>query len=99
MQRILCLQFHFNSSLDVLIYTSLPSLPVADLFSLHRAAFHINTCPFVLLLPEDEDEKHEQHAEGGHVVHSLHQYHQLPPQGRHEPHKLNDPQQSEGPQH
>lgn len=47
------------------------------------------SCP-----PESEDEKHEQHAERGHVVHSLHQHHQLSPQGRKEADQLQDPQQT-----
>jgi len=38
--------------------------------------------------PKDEDEEHQQHAEGGHIVHGLHQYHQLPAQSREEPHQL-----------
>lgn len=27
-----------------------------------------------LTLPEDENEKHEQHTESGHIVHGLHKY-------------------------
>ena len=50
-------------------------------------------------LPEDEDEEHQQHAEGGHVVHGLHQNHQLSLQSRHEANQLQNPHQSEGPQH
>ena len=49
--------------------------------------------------PEDEDEEHKQHAEGGHVVHGLHEHHELPLQRRQEAHQLQHPHQAEGPQH
>lgn len=48
--------------------------------------------------PESEDEKHEQHAERGHVVHGLHQHHQLSPQGGQEADQLQDPQQAKSSQ-
>lgn len=48
--------------------------------------------------PESEDEKHQQHAEGGHIVHGLHQHHQLSPQGGQEAYKLEHPQQTKRPQ-
>lgn len=54
---------------------------------------------FGLFPPEDEDEEHEQHAERGHVVHGLHEHHQLPPQGWHEAHQLQDSEQPESPEH
>lgn len=45
------------------------------------------------LIPEDKDEEHEQHAEGGYVVHCLHQDHQLATEGRHETHQFQHPEQ------
>lgn len=45
------------------------------------------------LVPEDKDEEHEQHAEGGYVVHCLHQDHQLATEGRHETHQFQHPEQ------
>ena len=49
--------------------------------------------------PEYKDEEHEEHAEGGYVVHSLHQHHKLAAQRRHETHQLQHPQEAESPQH
>lgn len=49
--------------------------------------------------PKYEDEEHQQHAEGGHVVHGLHEDDKLPLQGRHEAHQLQNPHEPEGPQH
>lgn len=45
------------------------------------------------LVPEDKDEEHEQHAEGGNVVHCLHQDYQLATEGRHETHQFQHPEQ------
>lgn len=45
-------------------------------------------------VPESEDEKHQQHAECGHIVHGFHQHHQLSPQGRQEANQLKNPQQT-----
>lgn len=35
-----------------------------------KAPLHYIT--YIISLPKDEDKEHEQHAEGGHVVHGLH---------------------------
>lgn len=51
------------------------------------------------LVPEDKDEEHEQHAEGGNVVHCLHEDHQLATQGGHEAHQLQHPEQPESSEH
>lgn len=51
------------------------------------------------LVPEDKDEEHEQHAEGGYVVHCLHQDHQLAAEGRHETHQFQHPEQPKSSQH
>lgn len=40
------------------------------------------------LVPENEYEKHQQHAECGNIVHGFHQHHKLPPQGREESDQL-----------
>ena len=55
-------------------------------------------CVFGVCIPESEDEEHQQHAEGGHVVHGLHQHHQLSPQGGQEADQLQNPQQTKCPQ-
>lgn len=47
-----------------------------------------------LCVPESEDEKHQQHAERGHIVHCLHQHNQLSPQGGQEANQLQNPQQT-----
>ncbi len=60
---------------------------------------HSNYTKWYLILPENEYEKHKQHAEGGNIVHGLHQDHQLPLQGRHEADQLQHPHEPEGPQH
>lgn len=49
--------------------------------------------------PEGEDKKHQQHAEGGHIIHCLHQDHQLSPQSRQEAHQLEHTQEPKGPEH
>jgi len=51
------------------------------------------------LVPEDKDEEHQQHAEGGHVVHCLHQDHQLATEGGHETHQFQHPQQPKSAEH
>lgn len=51
------------------------------------------------IIPEYKYKEHQQHAECGHVVHSLYQHHELPPQGRKEPDQLQNPQQAEGSQY
>lgn len=48
------------------------------------------------LVPEDEDEEHEQHAEGGYIVHCLHQDHELATEGRHEAHQFQHAEQPKG---
>lgn len=50
-------------------------------------------------VPEDEDEEHEKHAEGGHIVHGLHQHHQLPLQSWHETNQLQHAHQPESPEY
>lgn len=48
--------------------------------------------------PKDEDEEHQQHAEGGHVVHGFHEDDELALEGRHEADQLQHPHQPKGPQ-
>lgn len=56
-------------------------------------------CKATASSPENEDEKHEKHAEGGYVVHSLHQHHELAAQCRHETNQFQHTQETECPQH
>lgn len=61
-------------------------------FHMHARTLHgVCVCARV---PESEDEKHQQHAECGHIVHGFHQHHQLSPQGRQEANQLKNPQQT-----
>lgn len=56
-------------------------------------------CVLCVCAPESEDEKHQQHAESGHIVHGLHQHYQLSPQGGQEANQLQNPQQTKCSQH
>lgn len=48
--------------------------------------------------PKDEDEEHQQHAEGGHVVHGLHEDYELALEGWHEADQLQNSHEPKGPQ-
>lgn len=48
--------------------------------------------------PKYEDEEHQQHAEGGHVVHGLHEDDELALEGGHEAHQLQHSHEPKGPQ-
>lgn len=52
-----------------------------------------------LFSPEGEDEEHEQHTEGGHIIHCLHQDHQLSPQSWQKAHQLEHTQETKSPEH
>lgn len=48
--------------------------------------------------PKDEDEEHQQHAEGGHIVHGLHEDDELALQCWHEADQLQHPHETKGAQ-